>query len=621
MWAVQRFIGFALAALSIILAIVVILNTIQFQKNTKYRFIFTRKPSLILLYCIGGAIPCLLIITPFHILFHDIYDTPFNHWLLTFVQELLISLMSIVIALRCWLLYYDHSYQLSTVNKNWKGIIDPKDSNFWLENRKTWGDFGFILFFGLLLATIVMMAFSIVSIHSLQYNNMFSLQLTSLFIVYLPCYTFICGLIIYAKYKKTFIIEYDQFMIITEIQYLAMSTILITIICLIKLIQYESYELLLVTQTCEMLFVFITSWIQNKWVINRLSQQNISLSKIRINWKKVIDENGGTKLTMEDVLSTKHGFVMFMRHCQSEFNAEGLLFLSEVAQYKSKLNTQKIDPISFFTKPNISHKKTKTNINNNINHNEILPALNRIKSNINNEINKSFVPMGKQMFNSEENVVCRPVRTYSDHDIIVSNNERIVPKLKPLSLSNAATNSLRLFASNFSNINKINTHNKLNDVLMDDKKEEEKEKEDKLQNEPNIYMSDDEKNDKNDEIMISIQNAYDYGWYLFMKYIDVESEFSINVSYQPRRKMLLFFSKTMENGFNNILEEEFECGQKKKLDEHQKSEIIKIWLYQMFDELVCEVWDLLANDSFVRFMNSTQYEYLLKHSNRNRITL
>ena len=134
-------------SLSFIFGLIVIYFCYSFKKYSQDRFIVARKPTLIFLYCIAGSIPSLLIVSPFKIgfiVFHDyiIKEDSCNHmfiwWLLNFLHEIFICSMSIITALRCWLLYYDHSYELSVVDKNWRGVINPNDTNFWLQHKKTW---------------------------------------------------------------------------------------------------------------------------------------------------------------------------------------------------------------------------------------------------------------------------------------------------------------------------------------------------------------------------------------------------------------------------------------------------------------------------------------------------
>lgn len=138
-------------SVSFIFGIVCLANSYQFWSKRQYRFIEIRKPRLVLLYCLCGAIPSLMIISPCKSYLDIFYASDneqfefrvngkyeFIWWILTFLQEFLISSMSIVIALRCWLLYYDHSYEISVVDKNWRGAIDPNATDFWLSNRKTW---------------------------------------------------------------------------------------------------------------------------------------------------------------------------------------------------------------------------------------------------------------------------------------------------------------------------------------------------------------------------------------------------------------------------------------------------------------------------------------------------
>ena len=121
--------------------------------------------------------------------------------------------------------------------------------------------------------------------------------------------------------------------------------------------------------------------------------------------------------------------------------------------------------------------------------------------------------------------------------------------------------------------------------------------------------------EKDDEM--SIECIYCYAKYLFMKYIDVDSDFTINVSHIPRQNLLLFFGKKMENGFEFILNKKGVMTPVLLKEAEQNEQyvcIIKSWLYHMFDNALIEVWNLLSSDTFVRFMQGEEYHYLVNES-------
>ena len=179
---------------------------------------------------------------------------------------------------------------------------------------------------------MILMLFGVISIYALQENNLVSLHAVSLFVVAIPCYIFIFGLIIYGKHEKKFILSNDKFMIIKEMGYLSLSTLVMIIVYILEFIDLT--QLILVIESGQILFCLITSYIQNKWVITKLKQSNERLLKQKLVHNQRKNNKNQIELCMGDILRNKYGFSMFMRHCQSELNVEGLLFIIEVAQYK-----------------------------------------------------------------------------------------------------------------------------------------------------------------------------------------------------------------------------------------------------------------------------------------------
>ena len=115
---------------------------------------------------------------------------------------------------------------------------------------------------------------------------------------------------------------------------------------------------------------------------------------------------------------------------------------------------------------------------------------------------------------------------------------------------------------------------------------------------------------------------YEYAQYLFIKYIDVDSEFSINVSYGSRQNLLLFFSKNMEQGFEYILNKKGIISpvllKETELNDKYVN-IIKLWIYHMFDHTLSEVWNLMSSDTFIRFRHTAEYKYLLKKYQKQQL--
>lgn len=217
------------------------------------------------------------------------------------------------------------------------------------------------------------MIFSIIGIQSLKHNDLTLFHVISVFIVVVPCNVFMVALIVIGTKQDKFILKYDKFMIIKEMQYLCLSKLIVTAIYIIQIIGIK--ELTLIIESGQILFCLFTSYIQSVWVLNKMKKSNKMVFK-----QEVTNNNNNNAINtfrMGDVLRSECGFGMFMRHCQSELNSEGLLFIVEVAQYKAKLMPNG-------RVPNLDRFHSDTNTDNSSSENEEkmqpLPALKTIRS-------------------------------------------------------------------------------------------------------------------------------------------------------------------------------------------------------------------------------------------------
>lgn len=608
---------------SILCAIICIINSYKFYKKRTERYIEIRKPISVLLYCIFGSFPSLFIIIPLKTLIEiynmdgsNVTDWFFQYWLLTLLQEFVISTMSICIALRCWLLYYDHSYEISIIDKNWKGIINATEQDFWLSHRKTCGDLGFVFCIGFIVANIELIILSICGIFALQSGNLFVLNLMSLFIEIVTC-SFIFFLIFQGKNRKLFIINSDKFVIIKELQYLSFCTILVIIAYILELL-IDIVKFALIIETGQILFVFITSWIQNYWVVKQCKKvENDSLLRSlfgKNNHPISTKSNNSTKdsnvqqLEMIDVLRNKYGFGMFMRHCQQELNVEGLLFIVEVAQYKAKLSEDEAISIML-------EEMSSTNTNTNT------------MSTLLTGSGPSPSPEPPSTSNGGRSYkLAIPTPTVRDND------QDMNITLPPLS-SMRETDKKLAYEKYQSNVLSKDWNPIANKIFSPDKKDKGNHKERQFEvtkfNSENVsvlYMyDDDDKYDENEDEMTP-KYIYEYAQYLFLKYIDAEAEFGVNVGYKSREELLLFFSKTMDKGFEYVLNKygiTISVMNSDDFAENYDEYISKFkqFLYFAFDDAVSEVWNLLSKDSFIRFTETTQYKYLLKKYQQHKLQL
>lgn len=642
--------GIFLMSVSVILGILSIYYTYQFRKYKKYRFIEIRKPNLISLYCICGSIPSLLIISPLKT-YIDVYyyqnieisiNTFYLWWLTTFAHSLCISFMFIYICARCWLLYYDHSFELSAINQSWQGTINKYD-NFWLKNRKTWGDFGFVIFVAINISTIILILYSIISIWVFKYTQMEYLIIVS-FIVAIICCLFVIIIIIKGINDDLFgnKDDKDKFRIFEEMKKLTYCMIIIIFIYILEIIIFANSSslspwkryILLLEESGQVFYAFITTYIQNKWVIKQFKSHykyhnyHKSITKNLMNKKMKKDKEikqqeqrtsfdqikKQIELQMIDVIKNEEGFEMFLRHCQSEFCVEGLLYLVEVTWYKAKIYPSIMPSLQYSQTQTITTTGTitATQTTESSTGNVARTLLTSRSSTTESVITK--LPALSQFRKDSD------TQPFDYHDIeqfegnnILSQNWTIIAK--------QFVNDKRKSKDQSKNKSSIIDAKSLQFPIIEENQSE-KAIEDGNNNEyelkfnPDIIDSDDDKeqhdelsSDNNNDKDVSISWIYKCAQYLFMKYIDVESEFSINVSHKTREDLLLFFMKDQKGAFEYILDK---YNIETSIESDHAIFIITKYLYNIFNKSFGEIWELLSGDSFVRFMQTKEYQFLLK---------
>eukprot|EP01083_Nonionella_stella_P028098 77370_1 len=583
----------------------------QFTSRTRShnaRFLKIRKPNLILLYCIFSLM-MLLILSPIELVFQltGIDDDLLWKWLFEFMHDLVISFMLVIIAARCWLLYYDHLYNLSTVDMTWRGAISANQQDFWLRHRKTWGDFGFITCVSIIIAVAVTIALSVVSIFALQHEFIQSLHIVTLILVVLPCCSSIFYITLSKKLKKLSL--YDEFQIREEMQYLSLSTLLVllsSIMCVAPTNELTHS----IIQTAENLFCIITTYIQTQWLLTQLHKQ----TRVLLRRKHALRarKHKTPHLKMTDILKHKDGFEMFMRHCQRELNVEGLLFIVEVAQFKAQLhkyihNIERVlkdrdDTLS----PEPQHRPKKPTI---------VSDSDQRRDSLSCELSISTTAGTRTEENEQPHAPLPSLKQLDDRSQQTSTGQQIdsfkdvvleqqwIPisqhMFKPHKQSNSdfARMSAQLQVAMLNGPQDLPESPK--DVI-------------RIEREKNLLM----------EFHAEDARMYEHALNLFMKYLDSESEFTINVSYGTQKDLLLFFSGDKASAFDEILNKNALIRVESrevifsKTDQLVRSLVIKESLYLIFDSALTEVWRLLSSDTYIRFMQTKQYQYLLTHQKK-----
>ena len=141
----------------------------QFYRWRLTYFVQTRKPALVILYCIISSIS-VFITLPYMCFIHTLCIQHDSHsdsailwindiippeyrtsmintvWIVDFTHEVNTCFLVIIIAIRCWCLYFDYKYAIAASERIWRKQINAEDANFWLISKPYFGNYKFILY-------------------------------------------------------------------------------------------------------------------------------------------------------------------------------------------------------------------------------------------------------------------------------------------------------------------------------------------------------------------------------------------------------------------------------------------------------------------------------------------
>eukprot|EP01084_Bolivina_argentea_P217191 368825_1 len=124
---------YTLMCMSVIGGIINLFQLIRFINHQKERFLSSRRPNLIIVYC-SISLFISILCTP--ILFYAEALAPHSdtkEWLefsVEFVAELLTIILLTIVLLRTWLLFFDYNFATAVIDQDWRGIINPNEHNF-----------------------------------------------------------------------------------------------------------------------------------------------------------------------------------------------------------------------------------------------------------------------------------------------------------------------------------------------------------------------------------------------------------------------------------------------------------------------------------------------------------
>eukprot|EP01084_Bolivina_argentea_P297287 512135_1 len=210
-------------------------------KHRNLQHVKKRRPKLLLIYAILTC-SILLVIIPSQTVCISIYtqlehiekQTKTYFFIIDSIYDSIFCAFINIIAIRAWLLFYDHQFTMATVDRNWRNIISPNDNNFFLNTKNTLGNDNFLLkiIFPIYILIIIIVEISIYStyntstIANIEQYLFISLRI----IIGVPVSIFI--FIIIQKIKNI----NDEFNIKNELQYLSYLLYYISITSIISLI-------------------------------------------------------------------------------------------------------------------------------------------------------------------------------------------------------------------------------------------------------------------------------------------------------------------------------------------------------------------------------------------------
>eukprot|EP01084_Bolivina_argentea_P155229 270524_1 len=164
----QIYIIFLMIA-AIIGGLVNLYQLIHFIKQSKLRFLSSRNPPLIIMYCII-SLATAFTTTPLNLYYHGLSQinnngkSPpfFAEFATEFFHEFCTTMLLIIIICRAWLLYYDYKFSETSSDEIWRNIVNGSEENFWKNHRKTYGNLHFIICIALIISSISLLCLSFI---------------------------------------------------------------------------------------------------------------------------------------------------------------------------------------------------------------------------------------------------------------------------------------------------------------------------------------------------------------------------------------------------------------------------------------------------------------------------
>eukprot|EP01083_Nonionella_stella_P020393 56537_1 len=235
--------------------------------------------------------------------------------------------------MRLWLLYYDYNYALHTLALKWKQQILKEETNIPWTHRYRWLGNVKIL-------SIITSVLSVLFVLIIVCGEVFYGQTYSSYMQLVPLLCTLLMMVIAFKVRKC----RDEFMIQKEFRIYGISLIgVIVLYIILQMVSTAGTNLRYILFNMFTCFCcYIMAFVSTHWAITQFNAQRNKHQPLldETNLNKSVDEvqkDVESRLSLEDVLSSRDGFDVFANHLVREFSIENLFFVFEMVQLKKEL--------------------------------------------------------------------------------------------------------------------------------------------------------------------------------------------------------------------------------------------------------------------------------------------
>ena len=312
---------------------ILILNSVRLWKHRKEKSFVIRHPKHLYAFFFIAWIEIFVDqpLTMLIILLDIDLTKQGNLTFLSFKSFILLGVFLVFLS-RCWLLYYDYRFSDASANLQWRLQLQPtyKTDNMWINRRSTFGNPQYCA----KRATIVVFLLFIIYTSTLAFVDKVAIQEGINLLAFITCFipTILAWLTVLFKIREI----NDVFQIRKELNLsfivLFFGFVIWGIITIYSVIVtgyvLDNDSIQCANAVLSVTCVGIIASISAHYIVSNNRKDSID--------NTILDDI--SPLELGDILSTRVGYKIFMRHLVGEFSVESLLFVSEVQQFRTTLN-------------------------------------------------------------------------------------------------------------------------------------------------------------------------------------------------------------------------------------------------------------------------------------------